>query len=147
METKKSSLEVNPHACAIKIKNCFFNTLITVRHIPREISRHVHFFIKTEGGKTIVNVKSLTHRPFPIPSGGLEIQLELTFTCGNKLALDLMNGFVKSLYDWNFTGLAQVNKDEGDDEEESDSDADFVINTKDNDGKNDNANDDVIVLD
>ena len=54
-----------------------------------------------------------------------------------------MNGFVKSLYDWIYTGLAQVNNDEGDDdEEESDSDAYFVINFKDND-----ANDDVIVLD
>ena len=39
-------------------------------------------------------------------------------------------GFVKSLYDWNYTGLVQDNNDEDDDEEESDSDADFVINTK-----------------
>ena len=37
--------------------------------------------------------------------------------------------------------------DEDDDEEQSDSDADFVINTKDNAEKNDNANDNVIVLD
>ena len=71
METKNFSLEVNPHACAIKIKNHFFNSLITVRHIPREISRHVHFFIKTEGGKAIGHVNSLTHRPLPMPSGGL----------------------------------------------------------------------------
>ena len=58
-----------------------------------------------------------------------------------------MNGFVKILYDWNYTGLVQDNNDEGDDEEESDSDADFVINIKDNGEKNDNANEDVIVLD
>ena len=92
METK-SSLEVNPYACAIKIKNRFFDSLITVGHIPREISRHVHFFIKTEGGKVIGHVKSLTYRPSPIPSGGLEIPLQLTFTCDDKLTLDLMNGF------------------------------------------------------
>ena len=110
-------------------------------------SRHVHFFIKTEGSKVIGHVKSLTYGPSPIPSGGLEILLQLTFTYSDKLTLDLMNGFVKSLYDWNYTGLVQDNNDEDDDEEESDSDADFVINTKDNDEKDNNANDNVIVLD
>ena len=134
METKKFSLEVDPYACAIKIKNRFFDSLITVGHIPREIS-HLHFFIKTEDGKVIGHVKSLTYRPSPIPSGGLEIPLQLTFTCDDKLNLDLMNGFVKSLYDWNYTGLVQDNNDQDDDEEESDSDADFVVNTKDNDKK------------
>ena len=69
------------------------------------------------------------------------------FTCDDKLNLDLMNGFVKSLYAWNYTGLVKDSNDEGDDEEESDSDDVFVINTKRNDEKNDNANDDVIVLD
>ena len=146
METKKFSLEVDPYACAIKIKNRFFDSLITVGHIPREISRHLHFFIKTEGGKVIGHVKSLTYRPSPIPSGGLQILLQLTFTCDDKLTLALMNGSVKRYYNWNYTGLVQDSNDEDDDEEESDSDADFVINTKDNDEKNDNANDDVIVL-
>ena len=135
METKKSSLEVDPYACAIKIKNRFFDSLITVGHIPREISWHVHFFIKTEGGKVIGHVKSLTYRPSPIPSGGLEISLQLAFTWDDKLILDLMNGFVKSLYDWNYTRLVQYDNDKDDDEEESGSDADFVINTKDNDEK------------
>ena len=148
METKKYSLEVvDPYACAIKIKNCFFNSLITIGHIPREISRHVHAFIKTEGGKVIGHVKSLNYRPSPIPSGGLEIPLQPTFTCDDKLTLDLINGCVKSLYYWNCTGVVQDHNGEDDDEEESDSDDDFVINTKDNDEENDNANDDVIVLD
>ena len=39
METKKFSLEVDPYACAIKFKNCFFDSLITVGHIPHEMSR------------------------------------------------------------------------------------------------------------
>ena len=56
-------------------------------------------------------------------------------------------GFVKSLYDWNYTGLVQDNNDGDDDNEESNLDADFVINTKDNDGKDNNANDNAIVLD
>ena len=50
------------------------------------------------------------------------------------------------IYDWNYTGLVQDNNDKDDDEEESDSDANFVINTKDNDEKSDNANDHIIVL-
>ena len=53
METRKASLEVNPYACVIKIKNRFFGSLKTVVNIPREISQHVHFFIKTEGGKVM----------------------------------------------------------------------------------------------
>ena len=36
--------------------------------------------------------------PSPIPSGDLEIPLRLTFTCGDKLTLYLMNEFVKNLY-------------------------------------------------
>ena len=44
---KKSSQAVDPYACAIKIKNRVFGSLITVGYIPREISRHFHFFIKT----------------------------------------------------------------------------------------------------
>ena len=119
METKKSSLEVDPYACSIKIKNRFFNSLITVGNISREIS-HVNFFIKIEGGKVIGHAKSLTYRLLPIPSGILEIPLQLTFKCDDKLTLDLMNGFLKSLYDWNYTGLIQDNNDEDDDEEGSD---------------------------
>ena len=55
---------------------------------------------------------------------------------------------MKILYDWNYTGLIQKNNDEDDDNEEEkrDSDADFVINTKGNGEKNDNTNDDVVVL-
>ena len=34
METKKPSLEVNPYACAIKIKNRLFDSLITVGKSP-----------------------------------------------------------------------------------------------------------------
>ena len=86
METKKISLEVDPYACAIKIKNRFFDSLITEGHIPGEILRHLHFSIKTEDGMVAGHVKSLTYRPSPIP-------LQLTFTCDDKLTLDLMNGF------------------------------------------------------
>ena len=38
LETTASSLEADPYACAIRIKNNYFSNLITVGHIPREIS-------------------------------------------------------------------------------------------------------------
>ena len=63
------------------------------------ISREINF-IKVNG-----YVKSLTYRPASIPSGGLEIPLQLTFLCGQRETLDIMNGFVNSLYDWNYTGI------------------------------------------
>ena len=89
----------------------------------------------TNVSKVINHANSLTYRPTAIPSGGLEILLQLTFTGDDKSTLDFVNGFVKSLYDWNYTGLVQDNNDQDDDEEESDSDADFVVNTKDNEKK------------
>ena len=51
LETTASSLETDPYVCAIRIKNKYFSNLITIGHIPREISRHVRFLFRTEGGK------------------------------------------------------------------------------------------------
>ena len=36
-ETGKSSLDVDPYACAIKIKHRYFNAYLTVGHIRRAI--------------------------------------------------------------------------------------------------------------
>ena len=103
-ETTVSSLETDLYACAIRIKNKYFSNLITDGYIPREISRHVHFFIKTEGGKVNMYVKSLTYRLSSIPSGGLEIPIQLTFSCGQSEALYIMSAFVKVF----MTGIIQV---------------------------------------
>ena len=43
LETDAKSLSTNPYACAIKAKHSFFIGWKTVGHIPREISRYVHF--------------------------------------------------------------------------------------------------------
>ena len=111
-------------------------------------SRHVHFFIKTEGSKVIGHVKFLTYRLSLIPSGGLEIPIQLTFTCDDKLTLDLMNGFVKSLYNWNYTGLVQDNYDDDDMMMKRVTRMLTLLYTlKTMTKKNDNANDDGIVLD
>ena len=78
--------------------------------------------IKTEGGKVNGYVKSLTYIPSPILSGVLEVPLQLTFACGQRETLDIMNAFVSSRYDWSYTGIVDP---EENDEEDTD-DEDFV---------------------
>ena len=54
-------------------------------YIPCAISRYVYFFVKEENGKVFGRLKSLKYKISPIPSGGLEVPLSLTFnvgTCG-----------------------------------------------------------------
>ena len=48
-------------------------------HTPREISRHVYYFIKTEDRFLNSSVMSTKYRPSPIRSGRLEILLLLKF--------------------------------------------------------------------
>ena len=128
LQTTAFSIETDPYACAIRVKNKYFSNLITAGHIPREISPHVHFFIKTEDGKVNGHVKSLTYRPSSIPSGGLEIPLKLTFSYGQRETLDIMNAFINSLYDWNYTDIVNPEENEENDEENTD-DEDFVTAT------------------
>ena len=110
LETNKQSIQIDPYPCAIFVKNQFYDTSKTVGHIPREIPRHVHYFIK-EGGAVIGRVFSTKYRQPPIPSGGLEIPLMLKFSCSKVL----MKKFVQNLYDYNFTGT--VTEEESDDDE------------------------------
>ena len=58
--------------------------LKTVGHIPREISRHVVFFLKEENGKIEGSVHSTQYRYSPIPAGELEIPLMLTFKSARR---------------------------------------------------------------
>ena len=81
IETTHSSIAIDPYACAVKSKEKYFDGWKTVGHVPREISRYIYFFIKKENGKITGNVKSLNYKPSPISSGGLEIYLQLTFSC------------------------------------------------------------------
>ena len=57
LEMKESSLETDPYATTIRIKNKTFDNLITAGHIPRERSQHVHFFVITKGKKINEHVK------------------------------------------------------------------------------------------
>ena len=54
---KESSLETDPYATTIRIKNKIFYNFITAGHIPRERSQHVHFFVITKGKKINEHVK------------------------------------------------------------------------------------------
>ena len=107
---------------------------MTVGHNPREVWRHVHFFIKTEGGKVNGHVKSLTFKPSTIPSGGLEIPLQSTFSFGQRETLNIMNIFVNSLYDWNYTDI--VNPEENDEENTDD---EYFVRTSSNNNKGDDV--------
>ena len=81
IETNKSSIAIHPYVCAVKAKEKYFDGWKTVGYVPREISRYIYFFIKKEKGKITGNVKLLNCNLSPIPSGGLEIPLQLTFPC------------------------------------------------------------------
>ena len=80
LETNKSSNKIDPYACAIRAKEEYFKGWKTVGRIPREISRHVYFFIKSEGGSVNGTLISTKYRTSPIPAGGLDIPLLLTFS-------------------------------------------------------------------
>ena len=104
LETNPKSIAVDPYSCAITAKHSYFIGWKTVGHIPREISRYVYFFIKKEEGKVYGTLKSLKYKASPIPSGGLEVPLMLTFECNDKWVSDKMNEFVKKDYSYEFGG-------------------------------------------
>ena len=70
-----------------------------VGHIPREISRFCHYFINY-GGKIEARVRCIKYRPSPIPTGGLEIPILLTFKKGESTDLNFekMESFIRSYY-------------------------------------------------
>ena len=85
-------------------------------HIPREISRHVYYFIKTEGAFVNGSVISTKYCPSPVPSGGLKIPLLLNFLCPKQKAFEKMKNFVDSFDDCDYSG---VNDEQSSDEEEA----------------------------
>ena len=71
--------------------------LETVCHIPREVSRHTYFYIK-EGGRIDGSVLSTHYRPLPVPSGGLEIPLMMTFRSSRYITHQKMKEFMTNRY-------------------------------------------------
>ena len=77
-----------------------------MEHIPREISRLSYFFME-EGGS-------------PIPAGGLEVPLLLTFSIKRERIFKLKKSFVNHLHDDDYTGeKAENNEEESGDDENS----------------------------
>ena len=80
-ETNNVSLQHDRYACAVKrIKDrraLLVPQLLTVGHIPLEVSKLCHYFM-CHGGEINGLAEDSTHRPSPIPSGGLEVRLKLT---------------------------------------------------------------------
>ena len=114
----KSSKSIDPYACAIKIKHQFFDTWLTVQHIPRDIPCHCYFFMEEDGNIT-GHLIFTTHKVSQIPAGSLEVQLLLIFSVNSERITKLMKTFVNDLYDYDYTGEQAENNEEesGDDEE------------------------------
>ena len=78
-EVGKTALMHDPFSVAWKRKNKEKLIPETVGHVLREISRAVWFFLEV-GGKVSGRVCEKKYRPSPIPKGGLEILLKVTFS-------------------------------------------------------------------
>ena len=86
--------------CAIKAMVDKPPRLKTVGHVPREISRHIFLFLKEENGKVDGFVYSTQYQPSPIPAGGLEIPLKLTFKSPSFITHQKMKDFITNFYSY-----------------------------------------------
>lgn len=117
IETDKESRKIDPYCCAIKAMVGIPPQLKTVGHVPREISRHTFFYLKEENGKIDGLVHSTQYRPSPIPAGGLEIPLMLTFKSKTFITHEKMKGFITSLYSYEYETINAEGDDDEDDHE------------------------------
>ena len=76
--------------------------LVTVGHIPREISRHVYFFLKEESGNLEGFIFSGKCRPSPILVGELEITLMLSFKSPRYFTHQKIKKLFAQLFSWDF---------------------------------------------
>ena len=106
--TNEESNKVDPYSCAIKALVGQPPQLKTVGHIPR----HVFFFLKEENGIIKGTVHSTKYRPSPIPAGGLEIPLMLTFKSTRFVTHQKMEDFMTSLYSYEYEPQEINSKDE-----------------------------------
>ena len=137
IETKEESKKVDPYSCAIKARVGQPPQLKTVGHIPREISIHVFFFLKEENGRIEGTVHSTTYWPSPVPAGGLEIPLMLTFKSTRFVTHQKMKDFMTSLYSYEYEPQEINSKDEENDDinfiieqDEDEEDSEVVLKPK-----------------
>ena len=72
--------------------------LKTVGHVSRETPRHIFFFLKEESKEFEGFVYPTQYQPSPIPAGGLEIPLKLTFKSPSFTTHEKMKDFMTNLY-------------------------------------------------
>ena len=122
---------IDQYACAVKTKEKYFDGWKAISHVPKEISRYVYFFIKKENWKITGNIKLLNYKSSPIPSGGLEIPLQLTFSCPVEWVRDKMKDFIDDFYSYDFTGI--LHNDESSDDSDIEIDLESVDVVEDDD--------------
>ena len=115
IETDKDLKKIDPYCCATKAMVDIPPRLKTVGHVPREISMHIFFFLKEENRKVDGFIYSTKCQPSPIPAGGLEIPLKLTFKSPSSITHQKMKDFMTNLYSDDYEAKAKT--DEGDDAE------------------------------
>ena len=71
------------------------------------------FFLKEENGKVDGFLYSTQYQPSPIPAGGLEIPLKLTFKSPNFITHQNMNEFMTNLYSRDYEAKAETDEDDG----------------------------------
>ena len=119
-ETDPNSLQHDRYACSVKRikegRGVLMARLVTVGHVPLEISKICHYFI-IHGGEISGTAEDSKPRRSPIPSGGLEIKLNLTFK-GRGDLIDKLKLLLRDAYNWDYTG--EQTQDEGNDNEDDD---------------------------
>ena len=137
IETNEESKKVDPYSCAIKALVGQPPKLKTVGHIPREISRHVFFFLKEENERIEGTVYSTKYRPSPIPAGSLEIPLMLTLKSTRFVTHQKMKDFMASLYSYEYEPQEINSKGEENDDinfiieqDEDEEDSEVVLKPK-----------------
>ena len=95
VETNATSRAYDPYCCKISIRKPDRIGPVTVGHIPRELSRYVFYFLH-EGGLVTGTVSSVHYRQSPIPEGGLEIPIQMTFSHSSKPIVEKMKAFAET---------------------------------------------------
>ena len=95
-----------------------------------------------ECGNIAGHLISTSYKVSPIPAGGLEVPLLLTFSAKSERIFKLMRDFVSDLYDYNYNEAQPENK-----KEESDDDEVIDIKLKGEENATNENNENVIEID
>ena len=99
-EENRTALLIDPHSVAFTRKSKQRLVPDIVGNFPLEISRYVWFFMD-RGGRIGAKVHSPRYRRSPIPKGGLEIIVKMTFTIeeDKKMYLERLRELIVGNYD------------------------------------------------